>query len=133
MHISCVKLKANEISVAPNATAMVPIRVGDYIEYSGIQVGGETIVYGMVVNIDVRTSGSQPGYVRVEDALIGVQDTSPDVESARHRVITPDLGLREGRMLICLSLLALPLDQTCQLLFGLSTKILARVRKARDL
>ncbi|KAH7319194.1 hypothetical protein BKA65DRAFT_513966 [Rhexocercosporidium sp. MPI-PUGE-AT-0058] len=73
--------------VVGNATQMVPIRVGDYIEYSGIQVGGETIVYGMVVNIDVRTSGSQPGYIRVEDALIGVQDASPAVESARHRFV----------------------------------------------
>ncbi|PVH81447.1 hypothetical protein DL98DRAFT_587363 [Cadophora sp. DSE1049] len=73
--------------VVQNATAMVPIRVGDYIEYSGIQVGGETIVYGMVVNVDIRTSGSQPGYIRVEDALIGVQDTSPAVESARHRFV----------------------------------------------
>ncbi|KAH7391282.1 hypothetical protein BKA64DRAFT_710191 [Cadophora sp. MPI-SDFR-AT-0126] len=73
--------------VVQNATAMVPIRVGDYIEYSGIQVGGETIVYGMVVNIDIQTSGSQPGYVRVEDALIGVQDASPTVEAARHRFV----------------------------------------------
>ncbi|KAK0118027.1 hypothetical protein ONS95_012338 [Cadophora gregata] len=73
--------------VVQNATVMVPIRVGDYIEYSGIQVGGETIVYGMVVNIDIQTSGSQPGYVRVEDALIGVQDASPLVEAARHRFV----------------------------------------------
>ncbi|KAL2063288.1 hypothetical protein VTL71DRAFT_5093 [Oculimacula yallundae] len=73
--------------VVPDASKMVPIRVGDYIEYSGAQVGGETIVYGMVVNIDIQTSGNQPGYVRVEDALIGVQDTSAAVEAARHRFV----------------------------------------------
>ncbi|KAH9209682.1 hypothetical protein DL95DRAFT_526720 [Leptodontidium sp. 2 PMI_412] len=73
--------------IVPNATQMVPMKVGDYIEYSGIQVGDETIVYGMVVNIDIQTSGTQPGYVRVEDALIGVQDASPLVEAARHRFV----------------------------------------------
>jgi hypothetical protein len=73
-------------SNVPDATKMVPLRVGDYIEYSGVQFGGETICYGMVVNIDVQTSGAQPGYVRVEDALIGISDASVVVETARHRV-----------------------------------------------
>ncbi|XMA18348.1 hypothetical protein WAI453_011139 [Rhynchosporium graminicola] len=73
--------------VVPNASQMVPIRVGDYIEYSGVQVGGETIVYSMVVNINIQTSGTQACYIRVEDAIIGVQDASAAVEAARHRFV----------------------------------------------
>lgn len=66
---------------------MAPLKVGDYIEYSGVQFNGETIVYGLVANIDIRTSGEQPGFVRVEDAIIGVSDTGGNVEAARHRFI----------------------------------------------
>lgn len=123
----------NEVSVVHNATQMVPIRVGDYIEYSGIQVGGETIVYGMVVNIDIQTSGSQPGYVRVEDALIGVQDTSPLVESARHRVIHDCFCSVWNAMLMQISSLVWLLDQTYPSLSGQSTKTLVLVRKVTDL
>jgi len=65
---------------------MVPIKAGDYIEYSGVEFDGATIVYGMVVNIGITTSGNQPGFVRVEDALIGIGDASADVEAARYRV-----------------------------------------------
>ena len=65
---------------------MVPIIVGDYIEYSGVQFQGETICYSMVVNIGISTPGTQPGFVRVEDALIGIADTNVDVEAARFRV-----------------------------------------------
>lgn len=65
---------------------MVPIRVGDYIEFSGVLFDGATIVYTMVVNIGITTSGTQPGFLRVEDALIGVSDFNADVEAARYRV-----------------------------------------------
>ena len=65
---------------------MAPLVVGDYIEYSGVQYNGQTIVYSLVANIDIRTSGSQPGYVRVEDAIVGIADNGADVEAARHRV-----------------------------------------------
>ncbi|KAH8660807.1 hypothetical protein BGZ60DRAFT_530812 [Tricladium varicosporioides] len=71
----------------PDYKHMVPIRVGDYLEYSGIQAGGETICYSIVVNIDITTSGAQPGFVRVEDALIGVADASVAVEAARYRFV----------------------------------------------
>lgn len=73
-------------SVVPDASHMVPIREGDYIEYSGVQLNGETICYTITVNIDVRTSGSQPGFVRVEDTIIGIADANANVEEARHRV-----------------------------------------------
>lgn len=105
---------------------MVPIRVGDYLEYSGIQAGGETICYSIVVNIDITTSGAQPGFVRVEDALIGVADASVAVEAARYRVsgfiLVESFADRN-------SLLVLPRDPTCQLLSGLSIKIHALEKK----
>jgi hypothetical protein len=65
---------------------MVPIKVGDYVEYSGVEFDGATIVFGMVVNVGITTSGNQPAFIRVEDALIGVADSSVDVEAARFRV-----------------------------------------------
>lgn len=65
---------------------MAPLRVGDYIEYSGVTYNGEVLLYGLVANIDILTSGDQPGYVRVEDAIIGIADTGVDVEAARARV-----------------------------------------------
>ena len=77
----------NAASVIPDPLHMAPLRVGDYIEYSGVQYNGETIVYGLVANIDIRTSGTQPGFVRVEDAIVGIGDTGADVEAARSRFI----------------------------------------------
>jgi hypothetical protein len=77
---------------------MAPLRVGDYIEYSGIQFEGETIVYGLVANIDILTSGTQPGFVRVEDALIGIGDANIDVEAARDRVC---LVFRTSIAIVC--------------------------------
>ncbi|RDW59673.1 hypothetical protein BP6252_12760 [Coleophoma cylindrospora] len=71
----------------PEALSMVPIQVGDYVEYSGVQFQGVTLVYEMTVNVDIKTSGTQPGFVRIEDTIIGVADTSVDVETARYRFI----------------------------------------------
>lgn len=74
---------------------MAPLKVGDYIEYSGIQSGTETIVYNIVANIDITTSGTQPGFIRVEDVIIGVANVDANVEAARHRVRfpIPSLGI----------------------------------------
>ncbi|RDW65390.1 hypothetical protein BP5796_10082 [Coleophoma crateriformis] len=71
----------------PQALNMVPIQVGDYVEYSGVQFQGVTLVYEMTVNVDIKTSGTQPGFVRIEETIIGVADTSVDVETARYRFI----------------------------------------------
>jgi len=76
-------------NLATDAKKMVPLKVGDYIEYSVVQFGGETIVYALVANIDLLTTGAQPGFVRVEDAIIGIGDTGINVEAARFRVCTP--------------------------------------------
>jgi hypothetical protein len=65
---------------------MVPLKVGDYIEFSGIQYQGQTLLYSLVANLDLLTTGNQPGFVRVEDAIIGIADLNADFEAARHRV-----------------------------------------------
>lgn len=76
-------------STVPDALHMVPMKAGDYIEYSGVVLPsdkGTTVCYGIIVNVGVQTDGEQPGFVRVEDALIGVADANIDVEAARYRV-----------------------------------------------
>lgn len=73
-------------STVPDASHMVPIKVGDYLEFSGIKANGEILCYVIVVNVGVNTAGNQPGFVRVEDALIGIADNGADVEAARFRV-----------------------------------------------
>ena len=57
---------------------MAPFIAGDYIEYSGIKVGGEIICYTIVATSVMITTapGSTPSYVRIEDALIGVFDNN---------------------------------------------------------
>ncbi|KAL2875842.1 hypothetical protein SGCOL_008990 [Colletotrichum sp. CLE4] len=57
---------------APDALVMAPIVAGDFVEYSGVQSGGEIIVYNLVVsNVQITTTGV-PTYIRMEDANIGV-------------------------------------------------------------
>jgi hypothetical protein len=70
----------------PDASHMVPLKVGDYITFSGIQYRGQTLVYALVANLDLLTTGNQPGFVRVEDAIIGIADLDANFEAARHRV-----------------------------------------------
>lgn len=66
---------------------MAPLKVGDWVEYSGIKVGNEIIVYELTANVGVFTkAGSAPGFLRVEDAIIGIIDNSATVEFARCRV-----------------------------------------------
>ena len=79
-------MRLTECSLVSDASHMVPLKVGDYIEFSGIQYEGETLVYALVANIDLLTSGNQPGFVRVEDAIIGIADLDANFEAARHRV-----------------------------------------------
>lgn len=67
---------------------MAPFLAGDYIEYSGIKVGGEIICYAIVApSVQITTSGG-PCYIRVEDALIGVFDGTGS-EFADTRVCVP--------------------------------------------
>ncbi|KAK2028555.1 hypothetical protein LX32DRAFT_673414 [Colletotrichum zoysiae] len=57
---------------APDPLVMAPIVTGDFVEYSGIQVGGEIIVYNLIVsNVQITTTGV-PTYIRMEDVNVGV-------------------------------------------------------------
>ncbi|KAG9755127.1 hypothetical protein KCU59_g74, partial [Aureobasidium melanogenum] len=61
-------------SQAPDPLKMAPFQVGDYLEYSGINVGGTIVCYSIVApNVQITTSGA-PTYIRVEDAIIGIFD-----------------------------------------------------------
>ena len=67
---------------------MAPLKVGDFLEYSGIKVDNEIICFEIVAGVGIFTSAaSTPGFIRVEDAIIGIIDNAnPDVEFARARV-----------------------------------------------
>jgi hypothetical protein len=71
--------------------SMVPFKVGDFIEYSGLKVGGNEILASSIVcvslHITTQASDSVPNYIRVEDFLVGVPDNAPNVEFADIRVI----------------------------------------------
>ncbi|KAF4556671.1 Hypothetical protein D9617_1g085500 [Elsinoe fawcettii] len=74
---------------APDSLTMAPLKAGDYIEYSGIRVGGETLVYALVAqNVQILTTGVPP-YIRVEEAIIGVVDgqAAANIENADTRFV----------------------------------------------
>lgn len=76
-------------SFVPNPMLMAPLKVGDYVEFSYIEFGGELLCYALTANVGIYTAaGTAPGFILVEDALIGVIDNNPDVEFARARVET---------------------------------------------
>ncbi|KAF1933194.1 uncharacterized protein M421DRAFT_415555 [Didymella exigua CBS 183.55] len=75
---------------APDPLTMVPFKVGDFIEYSGLRNNGEILAQTVTaINVQVTTKASDtvPNYIRVEDMLVGVQDTAANVEVADIRVI----------------------------------------------
>lgn len=70
---------------------MAPFKPGDYITYSGIRVGGETICYSITAeSVQILTANGAPAYIRMEDAIIGVVDGQPaaNAEFADTRVRT---------------------------------------------
>lgn len=74
---------------APDPLSMVPLRVGDFINYAGQKSGSDILVFELTaINVQVTTtpSTSVPNYIRVEDAIIGVLDPDPNVEVADFRV-----------------------------------------------
>lgn len=75
---------------APDPLAMVPLKVGDYIEYSGLLKGDEILAHSVVcVNVQVTTQASDtvPNYIRVEEMLVGVADTAGNIEVAPMRTV----------------------------------------------
>ncbi|KAG9584520.1 hypothetical protein KCU86_g6183, partial [Aureobasidium melanogenum] len=72
---------------APDPLKMAPFQVGDYLEYSGINVGGTIVCYSIVApNVQITTSGA-PTYIRVEDAIIGIFDGTTTSEFGDSRFV----------------------------------------------
>ncbi|KAG9948181.1 hypothetical protein KCU85_g5218, partial [Aureobasidium melanogenum] len=72
---------------APDPLKMAPFQVGDYLEYSGINVGGTIVCYTIVApNVQITTSGA-PTYIRVEDAIVGIFDGTTTSEFGDSRFI----------------------------------------------
>jgi hypothetical protein len=70
---------------------MVPLKVGDFIEYSGLRVGTNEMLVSVItcisLHITTQAGTDSPNYIRVEDLLVGVPDTANNVEFADIRVI----------------------------------------------
>lgn len=81
------RLASNDFFI-PDATKMVPFKVGDHLTFSGRKVGTEIICFEIVVeNLQVRTRPTQSSFIRVEDAIIGVFTTNANAEMADTRFI----------------------------------------------
>jgi hypothetical protein len=76
---------------APDPLRMVPLKVGDFIEYSGLKAGANEILASSItcisLHITTQAGADIPNYIRVEDMLIGVADTAANVEFADIKVI----------------------------------------------
>ncbi|KAJ9665686.1 hypothetical protein H2201_004170 [Coniosporium apollinis] len=71
---------------APDPLKMAPFAVGDYLEFSGIKVGGEVICFEIAA-LNVQILSSSPAFIRVEDAIIGVYDGQANAEWGDSRFI----------------------------------------------
>lgn len=75
----------------PDPLRMVPLKVGDFIEYSGLKVGSSEMLVSDItcisLHITTQAGVDVPNYIKVEDMLVGVPDTANNVEFADIRVI----------------------------------------------
>ena len=75
----------------PDPLRMVPFKVGDFIAYSGLKVGGSELLVSDItcisLHITTQAGTGIPNYIMVEDLLVGVPDTANNVEFADIRVI----------------------------------------------
>jgi hypothetical protein len=118
-------------SKALDALKMAPFQVGDYLEYSGINVGGTIVCYSIVApNVQITTSGA-PTFIRIEDAIVGIYDGGATSEFGDSRVSPHDSIQRDSILTISSSLatllIQLPPSQSLP-----STSILVPVKRQRD-
>lgn len=69
----------------PDPMVMAPFAVGDFIDYSGIVVSDEVICFSIVTNLLIISSN--PGYIRMEDALVGIIDNDANAEFSQSKVV----------------------------------------------
>lgn len=75
------------IFTAPDPLVMAPLQVGDFITYSGIRKNGEILAFNIVtMNTQIQTVGNV-AYVRVELALLGIDNPSPNAEITPTRFV----------------------------------------------
>lgn len=75
---------------APDPLTMVPLKAGDFIEYSGLKDDGEILAHTVnCVNVHVTTKASDtvPNYIRVEEAIVGILDPAGNLENAPTRFV----------------------------------------------
>jgi hypothetical protein len=76
-----------QYSNAPDPLVMAPFVVGDFLEFSGIDINGVIVCYAInAPNVQILTPDG-PTYIRVEDAIIGVFDGGANIENADSRFI----------------------------------------------
>lgn len=110
---------------------MAPFQVGDYLEYSGINIGGTIVCYTIVApNVQITTSGA-PTYIRVEDAIVGIFDGTTTSEFGDSRVSVSVNCQWTFSILILYSSLVTPPTQMQPLQSTPSTLILALARRQK--
>jgi hypothetical protein len=76
---------------APDPLRMVPFKVGDFIQFSGLRVGSNEILASDIscpsLHVTTQAGTDVPNYIRVEDMIIGVADTAANVEFADIKVV----------------------------------------------
>lgn len=75
----------------PDPLRMVPLKVGDFITYSGLRNGANEMLVSEItcisLHITTQASSTVPNYIRVEEFLVGVPDTANNVEFADIRAV----------------------------------------------
>lgn len=74
------------LSTAPDPLVAAPFQAGDFVTYAGYRLGSSVIAYSIVAqNVQITTLGDVV-YFRMELALLGITNPSPNVEIAESRV-----------------------------------------------
>jgi hypothetical protein len=65
---------------------MMPFQVGDFITYSGVETNSGFVAYTVTANVGLFSEA--PGYIFVEDVIIGVADptNNPNLEPGKSSV-----------------------------------------------
>ncbi|KAH7336719.1 hypothetical protein BKA65DRAFT_564015 [Rhexocercosporidium sp. MPI-PUGE-AT-0058] len=73
---------------APDPMFMVPLAVGDFVTFTGTNVGGTLTINALTANLGIYTApGTKPAYVNVEEAILGIGSARANVEVAETRAV----------------------------------------------
>ena len=72
----------------PDPHLMMPLAAGDYITFSGIDLGDLFAVYSLEANLGIFTkAGTKPAYINVESAIYAVVQGAPNTEDGETRAV----------------------------------------------